>query len=148
MDYHTKLYKSYYKDENYMPHIDFNILKSRTQKMEKKMETNIKNILHNIKKLKYNQYKKYQISGYHEYKKIKNILDDYSKNDDCELVNNFHKYELIYDKKLYKNIVVCINGSFDSNCCTECDGRPKYDEQKVPVMYIKIYGLPHSLYNN
>lgn len=134
INHFTSLYKSHCSTEpdlsnnekQYIPRIDKRIFEDNMERIEEKMKINIKNILSNISKLKGSQYKKYQISGYHEYKKIK------------ELISTKYKYELVFDDGFYKNKVVHINGSYDSACCTECDGRPIYEHVKVPVMYIKI----------
>ena len=56
----------------------------------------VKEILHNIEKLKQNTCKKYQLSSYHEYKLLTHEL---------LLINNI-TYELIEDDILLKNVVM------------------------------------------
>jgi len=150
MEYHKKLYRSQYDDEpdiegthnkygihitwlpNFMPGSNRSTLEYRTSIMEEKIAKNMENILKKVQKLKNNQSKKYQISGYHEYKKLKCMLD------------GMYRYELVHDKKLCRNVVTEIIGTHSSNCCSECDGNMIYEHTKVPVMYVKIYGSNKS----
>lgn len=135
MEYHMGLFKSYFhgnpdfpNSQNYISFPNMRDITERTRKMEDKMNMNITNILGKIEKLKKGRSKKYQISGYHEYKKIIKMLDD------------SYKYRLILDNTLKKNKVTCIKGSYYSGCCSECDGGMEYVHTKVPVMYLEVFG--------
>ena len=103
--------------------------------MVEKTNNHIKEILHNIEKLKPNTYKKYQISGYHEYKLLTYEL---------LLINNI-TYKLIEDDILLKNVVSEIKGRYSDGCCYDCDGIYKYNHKKVPVLYLKIYIRPSQI---
>lgn len=71
------------------------VMDSRIREMMDKMYKNINNILNNISKMKANGCRKYQISGYHEWKKLKKEL--------CNIPDI--RYELVNDKTLTKNKV-------------------------------------------
>ena len=88
----------------------------------------IKEIINNVKNLKNDTCKKYQISGYHEYKLLSHELSQ------MEGV----KYSMIEDKTLTKNVVSIIEGRYSNERCHDCDGIYKYKHKKVPVMYIMI----------
>lgn len=92
--------------------------------MVSKTNKHIKEIINNVKNLKNDTCKKYQISGYHEYKLLSHELSQ------IEGV----KYSMIEDKTLTKNVVSMIQGRYSN----ECDGIYTYKHMKVPVMYIMI----------
>lgn len=133
MDYHLSLYvpNVYRENETYVHFSDKKIMGLHLKRAKDKMNTNINNIVANISKLKTNNNKKYQISGYHEFK----ILDNILKN------NNNIKYSLLQDDKLFKNAVTHIFAGFDSECCSECDLKPQYEHKKVPMLYVHVYKL-------
>ena len=133
MDYHLSLYvpNVYRENKTYVHFSDKIIMGLHLKRATKKMNTNINNIIKNISKLKINNNKKYQISGYHEFK----ILDNILKN------NNGVQYLLLQDDKLLKNKVTHIYAGFDSECCSECDLKPQYEHQKVPILYVQVYKL-------
>lgn len=103
--------------------------------MMEKMDRNISNILNNISKMKANGCRKYQISGFHEWKRLNKEL--------C-YIPDIH-YELVNDKTLTKNKVTEIIGGYNSGCCRECDGSSTFCETKVPIMYIRIKKLGSPL---
>ena len=107
---------------------DRKIITKKTSKMFEKTNNHIKEILHNIEKLKPNTYKKYQISGYHEYKLLEHELKQISH----------IKYKLVEDKLLQRNKVNKIIGSYSDGCCFNCDGTIKYEHIKTSVLYIQI----------
>ena len=117
MPYHRRIYDA-----------DRSLIKRRTEKMVCKTNKHIKEILNNIKNLKNNTCKKYQISGYHEYKLLSHEL---SQIDGV-------KYSMIEDKTLTKNVVSMIQGRYSNECCYDCDGIYTYKHMKVPVVYINI----------
>ena len=106
-NYHQSLIVSYFPN-NKIYDSDRKLITKRTSKMVEKTNNHIKEILHNIKKLKPNTCKKYQLSGYHEYKLLEYELKQ---------INNI-KYELIEDKILQRNIVNKIIGSYSDGCPT------------------------------
>ena len=116
---------SYCKEEYARDRITIN---KHTTRMVNNTNNNIKKIINNINKLKNGSCKKYQISGYHEYK-----LLEY----DLKQINNI-KYELVEDEILQRNIVNKIIGSYSDGCCYDCDGTIEYKHTKTPVLYIQI----------
>ena len=133
-NYHQSLIVSYFLN-NKIYDSDRKLITERTSKMVEKTNNHIKEILHNIEKLKPNTCKKYQISGYHEYKLLTYEL---------LLINNI-TYELIEDDILLKNVVSEIKGRYSDGCCYDCDGIYKYNHKKVPVLYLKIYIRPSQI---
>lgn len=107
---------------------DRNIIRRRAEKMVSKTNKHINEILNNVKNLKNNTSKKYQLSGYHEYKLLAHEL---SQTDNV-------KYKLIEDDKLTRNVVSMIQGRYSNECCYDCDGICDYKHKKVPVIYIHI----------
>ena len=107
---------------------DRTTINKHTIKMVDNTNNNIKKIIDNINKLKNGSCKKYQISGYHEYKLLKYKLKQ---------INNI-KYELVEDKILQRNAVNKIIGSYSDECCFDCDGTIKYEHTKISVLYIQI----------
>ena len=107
---------------------DRKLIKMRTEKMVSKTNKHIKEILNNVKNLKNNTFKKYQLSGYHEYKLLTHELSQ---------IDNI-SYKLIEDDKLTRNVVSMIQGRYSDDCCHDCDGIYEYKHKKVPVIYIHI----------
>lgn len=99
---------------------DLHIMNHKMERSNEKMKNNIKNIIRNISMLKKNERKKYQISGYHEYKIINEIL-----NKDGSI-----EYTLHSDEKLTRNIVETIFLGYNSYHL--------YTHKKVPVLYIYV----------
>lgn len=129
-----------FQNDNYhisllVPHLktiyesDRKLIKYRTEKMVNKTTKHINEIIHNIKNLKNNTIKKYQISGYHEYKLLTHELLQFDN----------IKYELLEDAILEKNVVSEIKGRYSDGCCYDCDGIYSYKHKKVPVLYIMIH---------
>jgi hypothetical protein len=106
---------------------DLYLIESRSKRMIEKNNKNITMILNNIQKMKIGSSKKYQISGYHQWKQLDKLL-----------FNSEIKYELIFDEKLTRSIVDKIIKNYDSGCCNECDGKMQFIEKQVPVMYISV----------
>ena len=104
------------------------LITKRTLGMVEKTNNHIKQTLHNIENLKTNTCKKYQLSGYHEYKLLIHELLS---------VNNI-TYELIEDDVLLKNVVSEIRGRYSEGCCRDCDGTYENKHKKVPILYLKI----------
>ena len=107
---------------------DRTTINKHTIKMVDNTNNNIKKIIDNINKLKNGSCKKYQISGYHEYKLLEYELKQ---------INNI-KYELVEDEILQRNVVNKIIGSYSDGCCYDCDGTIKYEHTKISVLYIQI----------
>jgi hypothetical protein len=126
VDNEGHVYIKEYK-ESIMTPIDKHIIEYRMERSRLKMQKNIANILKNISKLKNNP-KKYQISGYHEWKILNKKLGEIK----------YIEYSLVIDEKLEKNVVSEIIGGYYSGCCYECDGRPTYIQKKFQLC---IYGL-------
>ena len=126
--YLTSKYTSNKGKVNEIHPSDRTIIEYRVNNMMKKTDKNIHLILNNIEKMKIGANKKYQISGYHEWKILNKKLS---------YIPNI-KYELITDDNLTKNVVDVIIGRYISGCCNECDGRMNFVEKKVPVLYIDV----------
>jgi hypothetical protein len=126
MDYHLSLViknrdNTYGKTDRYE-------IKRRTNIKYNKIKENIDNILYYIHKLKKGNSKKYQISGYFEWKKLSILLKD----------NKDIIFELIIDNVLQRNVVSQIYASDFMSCCADCGGNMIYKHKKVPLMYIYI----------
>jgi RNA polymerase-binding transcription factor DksA len=70
-------------------------------------------------------HKKYQIQGYHAYKKISS-----------ELTASNIKHELITGDLQMSELELIVGGQYF--CCYDCDTPISYYNKHVPVMYIKI----------
>jgi hypothetical protein len=123
--YHQKIYES-----------DKIVIKKHTNKMINKTDKHVKETIYNIRQLKAGACKKYQISGYHEYKLLAHMLAQ------CQCSDV--EYQLIQDDILKKHVVSCIKGSYSTGCCYDCDGTIKYEHKVVPVLYIQVRNLNKS----
>ncbi len=123
-DYLTDKYK--HCGHNVMHALDATILKKYSNKMLEKTNNNIKFIVDRATKI--SSSKKYQISGYYEWKILNKKL---SHIPDIE-------YKLIEDNKLTKSVLEEIIGRYRSGCCYECDGKMQFINKKVPVLYVLI----------
>jgi hypothetical protein len=123
--YHQTLLVPYRKEEYLRDRIT---ITRHTIKMVDNTNNNVTKIINNINKLKNGSCKKYQISGYHEYKLLEHELKQISH----------IKYKLVEDKLLQRNKVNKIIGSYSDGCCFDCDGTIKYEHTKTSVLYIQI----------
>ena len=123
--YHQSLLVPYRKEEYPRDRIT---ITRHTIKMVDNTNNNVTKIINNINKLKNGSCKKYQISGYHEYKLLEHELKQISH----------IKYKLVEDKLLQRNKVNKIIGSYSDGCCFDCDGTIKYEHIKTSVLYIQI----------
>ena len=108
-------------DKHYLAHHDL--------RATNKMHRNIENISKNILKLRPGQTKKYQVSGYHEYKKLVKFIEKHRN------VYPDIQFDILTSETLRKNKVKRIIGGINSGCCRECDTLPTYVSEKVPVVY-------------
>jgi hypothetical protein len=106
---------------------DFRTLSHVAELGDKKSERRLENIRSQISKMKKGQIKKYQVSGRYEAKIIQKYCND----------NNIF-VTIIESKTLEKNKVYGIHKGYDSECCSECNGKISFDSEKVPVMYVEV----------
>lgn len=106
----TDRQNEYYISNNGLLRRDNALLERRSKRMKKKLDKSVNFIMTKISKVG-TCTKKYQISGYHEFKVIKN--------------------------KLMKNEIERINQGW-YYCCNECDNRPSFVNKKVPCVYVEI----------
>jgi len=146
-DYHASMYTNEFipdrtLDETYQDKI---ILEYTHYIGDLKMNKNKEKILNSILKMKSNTYKKHQISGYREWKQLSKELNRYT----------FFNFWLVFDKNLTKNAVVSIksrigdthkHSTMDNTESRYDDWRMmKYENGRVPIMYIEIYKLDYNL---
>ncbi len=129
MNYHLTLYKP--KKPGQFNYFDQVIISNRLEKSEQKINKSMENILLNISKLKKGRSKKYQISGYYEWKKLKQEL----------ILLSDIQFNLSTSETLTKNVVNFIVHGYYSGCCSECDTSPIYIHKKVPVLFIYVKKL-------
>jgi hypothetical protein len=148
-DYHASMYKNEftpgYTLDRCEAYEDKNILEYTHYIGDLKMNNNKEKILNCISKMKANTYKKYQISGYREWKQLSRELNRHT----------FINFWLVFDKNLTKNTVVSIKsriGDTDKhytmdNTQSRYDNwrMMKYENGRVPIMYIEIHKLDYSV---
>lgn len=107
---------------------DEQILERRSMRMRHKLTRHVELIVTQINRLKQGV-RKYQISGYHEYHVIENILKN----------NPDIRYKLVIDEEAERNKVSKILGSSHTTSFYDSDDDKLYFKHtKVPVMYIEI----------
>lgn len=105
--------------------------------LQKKTERHIKEIIHLANNLNPNMSKKYQISGYHEWKILKKILREYAGK--MNLIFNLEKEDKITGLK--RNV---LNLGPDDCRCIHCIS--PNDTIKVSIMYVKIKKIDLQIY--
>lgn len=106
---------------------DFRTLSHVAELGDKKSERRLENVKSQISKMNKGQIKKYQVSGRYEAKIIQKYCDD-----------NDIFVTIIESKTLEKNKIYGIHKGYDSECCSECNGKISFDSEKVPVMYVQV----------
>ena len=132
--YHLKIYKQ----TNYCgkgpiaemeTEIDMHCLKHTESIANSKLYRNRAKIMASIDKLKPNETKLYQISGYREWKELSRVY----------LANiPWISYSLAKNKNLTRNAVTEIIGGYCNDYADDHKDWVKYKHTKVPVMYIEI----------
>lgn len=116
----------------YVPSSDKERIRKIANNASVKHTDRIENIKRCILNLKPDQTKKYQVRGWNEAKSILSF---------CEEFKDEYRAEVVIDKELMTDKLVTIYGSYNSDCCRDCDGKPEYKTTKVNVMYVKVKKL-------
>ncbi len=133
-EYHLKIYKQHnYCGKGWIPEmetkIDMHCLKHTEYITNSKLYKNRVRIMASIDKLKSNETKLYQISGYREWKELSRVY----------LANiPWISYSLVKSKNLTRNAVTKIIGGYCNHYADDHKEWVKYDHTRVPVMYIEI----------
>ena len=109
--------------------IDMHCLKHTEYIANSKLYRNREKIMASIDKLKPNETKLYQISGYREWKELSRVY----------LANiPWISYSLVKNKSLTRNAVTKIIGGYCNDWADDHKDWVKYKHTRVPVMYIEI----------
>ena len=134
----SKYHLNIYKQTNYCgtgpiaemeTEIDMHCLKHTEYIANSKLYRNREKIMASIDKLKPNETKLYQISGYREWKELSRVY----------LANiPWISYSLVKNKNLTRNAVTEIIGGYCNDWADDHKDWVKYKHTRVPVMYIEI----------